>query len=186
MRRGMRTAWVGCLLLCSCQAQPQAESVVTKSQAEIQMTSSAFVQGGQLPRKYTCQGSKISPPLDWGVVPAGTKSLAITCEDPDAPHGTFSHWVFFNLPANLRSVPDAVPNGANLPDGSQQGQNDFGGLGYGAPCPPSGVHHYIFKLYALDQSAALDSRATRQDLLNAMEKHILGQGRITTTYGAAK
>ncbi len=180
LREGV--AWAGCLLLCSCHQQ-QTEPAANKSEPVIQMTSSAFVDGGILPQKYTCEGSKVSPPLQWGPAPPAAKSIAITCEDPDAPGGTFTHWVLFNLPAIARGLPEAVPTTAKLAGGAVQGQNDFGSAGYGAPCPPSGIHRYIFKVYALDQPLALSDHTTRQDLLNAIERHIVAQGEVTARYG---
>ena len=149
---------------------------------EIKITSSAFEDGGLIPAKYTCDGADISPPLRWDVVPEGTKSIALICDDPDAPMGTFVHWVIFGLPAETRELAENIPSDETLPNGAKQGTSDFGRIGYGGPCPPSGTHRYFFKIYALDTEVALAAGASKRELLGAMEGHILGQGQLIGKY----
>jgi Raf kinase inhibitor-like YbhB/YbcL family protein len=150
----------------------------------IEVTSSAFPAGQAIPRQYTGDGQNVSPPLQWGGPPDGTRSLALLCEDPDAPRGTFTHWVLFNLPAESRELSEGVPPQATLPNGTTQGSNGFGKIGYGGPAPPPGKpHRYVFKLFALDRSLGLHGGATRDELCKAMEGHILAEGQLTGTYG---
>lgn len=148
----------------------------------MQLTSSAFSQGDPIPTKYTCDGDDVSPPLAWGDPPQGTASFVLINDDPDAPVGTWVHWVLYNLPANARSMPEAVPSDAELPDGSRNGQNSWRRLGYGGPCPPGGTHRYFFKLYALDTVLDLASGANKEEVLKAMEGHILGQAELMGVY----
>jgi hypothetical protein len=153
----------------------------------ITVTSSAFQQGGSIPAKYTCDGSNISPPLKWTGSPAGTKSFALICDDPDAPAGTWVHWVLFNLRAPATELGEKMEPAGTLPGGATQGTNSFNKLGYGGPCPPPGKpHRYFFKLYALDADLPLKPGAAKRDLLHAMEKHILAQGQIVGTYQRKK
>ena len=147
-----------------------------------ELTSTAFAPGEPIPQEYTCDGEDISPPLQWSDPPQGTQSLALICDDPDAPVGTWVHWVLFNLPAQARSLPEAVPPDAELPDGSRHGQNGWRKLGYGGPCPPSGTHRYFFKLYALDTMLDLASGASKKQVLKAMEGHILAQAELMGVY----
>ena len=149
---------------------------------EIKITSSAFEDGGLIPSQYTCDGADISPPLQWDAVPEGTKSVALICDDPDAPIGTFVHWVLFNLPADTKELAEGIPKGTTLPNGAQQGTSDFGRIGYGGPCPPSGTHRYFFRIYALDTQLDLAPGARKPDLLNAMQGHILAQGQLMGKY----
>lgn len=149
----------------------------------MKLTSSAFASGQPIPVKYTGQGKDVSPPLEWSGAPAGTKSFAIISDDPDAPVGTWVHWVIYNIPANVTKLDENVPAKESLPDGTKQGVNDFGRIGYGGPMPPPGkAHRYFFKIYALDTTLNLKPRATKQDLLKAMEGHILAQGELMGTY----
>jgi hypothetical protein len=149
---------------------------------EIKITSSAFENNGLIPAKYTCDGKDISPPLKWDAVPEGTKSIALICDDPDAPMGTFVHWVLFSLPAKTAELAENVPHDKVLPNGARQGMTDFGRVGYGGPCPPSGTHRYFFKLYALDTELKLQAGADKSQLLKAMENHILAQGQLIGKY----
>jgi len=149
---------------------------------DIQMTSSAFAESGMIPPKYTCDGQDVSPPLKWESVPEGTRSIALICDDPDAPMGTFVHWVLYNVPADVRELPENVPAEATLSNGAKQGTSDFGTTGYGGPCPPGGTHRYFFKIYALDAPVELSAGATKAELLGAMEGHILAQGRLMGKY----
>ena len=153
------------------------------SKMTIQLASSAFLEGAPIPAKYTCDGQDISPPLKWRDVPQGTKTLALICDDPDAPVGTWVHWVLYGLPGSVVELPEGLPTTENLPNGAKQGLNDFKRIGYGGPCPPGkSPHRYFFKLYALDTELNLPAKAAKKDLLRAMEGHILGEGRLMGTY----
>jgi Raf kinase inhibitor-like YbhB/YbcL family protein len=147
-----------------------------------ELTSAAFAPGEMILRKYTCDGEDISPPLRWGDPPPDSKSLALISDDPDAPIGTWVHWVLYNLPAESRALPEAVPGDADLPDGSRNGRSSWGRLGYGGPCPPGGTHRYFFKLYALDAVLDLGAGAGKEQLLKAMEGHILAQTEVMGVY----
>jgi hypothetical protein len=146
----------------------------------MEITSTAFSEGGNIPRQYTCDGANISPPLAWKDVPAGAQSLALVVADPDAPSGTFYHWVIFNLPAGSTGLPEALPAAGTA--GAVQGTSSFRRPGYGGPCPPSGVHRYYFTLYALDTRLGLQARATASDLQAAMQGHVLAQARLMGRY----
>jgi Raf kinase inhibitor-like YbhB/YbcL family protein len=148
----------------------------------IAVESSAFSEGGTIPRQYTCDGKDISPPLSWKGVPEKTKSLALICDDPDAPSKTWVHWVLFNLPPQTKALPEGVPARESVSGGRTQGVNDFGKIGYGGPCPPSGTHRYFFKLYALDTELKLSSSATKADLERAMKGHIVAEGALMGKY----
>jgi hypothetical protein len=148
----------------------------------IRVESSAFSEGGAIPRQHTCDGRDSSPPLSWSGVPEAAKSLALICDDPDAPGKTWVHWVLYNLPAATRALPEGVPPGKTLSEGGAQGTNDFRKLGYGGPCPPGGTHRYLFKLFALDREVALSPGATKDELLRAMEGHVLAEGKLTGKY----
>ena len=148
----------------------------------IEITSAAFEHGGTIPKQYTCDGEDVSPPLQWGAVPEGTKSTAIISDDPDAPMGTWVHWVIFNIPPEVTELPENVPPDKVLPNRAVQGTNDFPRIGYGGPCPPSGAHRYFFKIYALDATLDLDSGATKAELESAMDGHILDEGELLGKY----
>jgi hypothetical protein len=148
----------------------------------IQLTSTAFTQGNPIPAVYTCTDRNISPPLAWSDPPAGTQSFALIMDDPDAPGGTWIHWVLFNLPAAARGLAENVPPGDRLPDGSLSGKNSWGRSGYGGPCPPSGTHRYFFKLYALDGLLGSSAGANAARLVKAMQGHILGTAELMGTY----
>jgi len=147
-----------------------------------QIKSTAFEHGGNIPKKYTCDGADVSPPLSWTSPPEATKSLALICDDPDAPMGTWVHWVLFGLPPDTRELPEGVSTQEVLPDGSKQGTTDFGRVGYGGPCPPSGTHRYYFKLYALNANPDLRPGLTKEELLKAIEKNILAQAELMGRY----
>lgn len=146
------------------------------------MTSSAFAAGAKIPAKYTCDGESLSPPLQWDASPSGTQSLALIVDDPDAPSGTFVHWVIYGLPPALRALPEGVSMDELPATGGLNGKNGAGSLGYTGPCPPGGVHHYFFRLYALD--VKLDSSAgwTKDQLVQAINGHVLGQAELMGTY----
>ncbi len=149
----------------------------------IEITSAAFGSEGAIPAKYTCDGADASPPLEWAGLPGGTKSLALICDDPDAPVGTWVHWVIYDIPPALSGLPEGVPPSEITPQGAKQGVNDFRRTGYGGPCPPpGGPHRYFFKLYALDIAPGLPPGASKADLLRVMEGHILGEGALMGRY----
>lgn len=148
----------------------------------MELKSSAFEAGGAIPAKYTCEGPDVSPPLSWSDVPTGTKILALIMDDPDAPMGTWVHWVAWNIPATARSLDEDIPKRDTLANGMKQGTTDFRRIGYGGPCPPSGTHRYFFKLYALDTTLNLPNSTTKKDLERAMQGHILKQAELMGTY----
>lgn len=149
-----------------------------------ELTSSAFKAGDPIPRRYTCEGEDLSPPLHWSVPPAETKSFVIIADDPDAPVGTWVHWVLFNVPLDLRGLAEGVPPKDHLPDGALQGLNDFKRVGYGGPCPPPGKpHRYYFRLYALDVTLNLKPRATKAQVLDACKGHVLAEARLMGRFG---
>jgi Raf kinase inhibitor-like YbhB/YbcL family protein len=169
---------------CNRQAGPVANTNINKPAAPaiITINSAAFQNGGSIPAKYTCDGQNVSPPLEWSGVPPAAKSLALVCEDPDAPGKTWIHWVVYDLPATISQLPEGITQGDTLNDGAKQGRNDFGKTGYGGPCPPSGTHRYFFKLYALDTPASLPPLATQAQLTKAMEGHVLAHGELMGRY----
>lgn len=149
----------------------------------MKLTSSAFAEGQRIPARFTCDGSDISPPLRWTGAPAGTKSLALICDDPDAPAGTWVHWLIYNLPADTSELPEQMPADAALPDGARQGLSDFMRPGYSGPCPPAGKpHRYFFRLSALDAVLAPLLRPTKDDLLKAMKGHVLSEASLMGLY----
>ena len=151
------------------------ETTFPDLEASMDLTSTAFAYGEPIPAKYSCKGENISPALMWTEPPAGTKSFALIMDDPDAPMGTWVHWVLFNLPPSARGLPEGVPSTPILPDGSVKGVTSARSHGYHGPCPPSGTHRYFFKLYALDTLLTLTSSADKKSLLAAMEGHVLAQ-----------
>jgi Raf kinase inhibitor-like YbhB/YbcL family protein len=148
----------------------------------MEIKSSAFKSGARIPAKHTCDGVDVSPPLAWKKLPAGTKNLALICDDPDAPMGTWVHWVIYDIPASSQGLQEKLPPLKELANGIKQGMNDFRAIGYGGPCPPSGEHRYFFKLYALDGPMGLKPGATKTQLLAAMKGHILGEAELMGKY----
>jgi len=177
-------------LIYSCQSKDeekvQINTTQEKKEKEVNMqfklTSPAFEEEGMIPKKYTCDAEDISPPLIWESVPEGTKSLAIICDDPDAPMGTWVHWVLYNLPPNTKELQENVSSTETLENGAKHGTNDFGDVGYRGPCPPGGTHRYFFKLYALDTVLNLEAGIKKADLLNAMEGHIIFETQLMGKY----
>lgn len=149
---------------------------------DLTIKSSAFHEGDMIPQKYSCDGADISPPVAWEGTPANAKSLALISDDPDAPMGTWVHWVIYNIPPSVKGLPENVPPTKTLENGAQQGTNDFRKIGYGGPCPPRGIHRYYFKLYALDKVLEGGPGMTKAQLLKAMEGHILAQGQLMGRY----
>ena len=163
----------------SAPSPTEASSEAMEPALPFELISTAFEQGEPIPVKYSCDGEDISPSLAWGDPPAGTQTLALIMDDPDAPGGTWDHWVVFNIPAELRELPDAVSAGEI---GATFGKNSWGRGDYGGPCPPGGTHHYFFKLYALDISLSLDGSANKSQVLAAMEGHVLAETELMGTY----
>ena len=148
----------------------------------MKIKSLAFQEGGKIPRKYTCDDKDASPPLFWEDIPEDTKSLALICDDPDAPMGTGVHWVIYDLDPAINELPENMPTSEILDNGSIQGKNDFRRIGYGGPCPPGGIHRYYFKLYALNIKLDLGPGLIKSELLRAMEGHILDECQLMGKY----
>ena len=173
-------ALCGCLMTASC-ADNKSGKEETMS---IQITSTAFADGQPIPTKYTCDGNDVSPPLQWTNVPANTKSFALIADDPDAPMGTWVHWVASDLPSGTNTLPEGVEKSQYFISGkAMQGLNDFRRLGYGGPCPPPGKpHRYFFKIYALDTVLNLKPGLTKKELLKVTNGHVLAEGQLMGTY----
>ena len=151
--------------------------------ATFQLNSPAFSSGSMIPAKYTCDGAEVSPALSWNDPPASTKTFALIVDDPDAPGGIWVHWVIYDIPANVRGLPEGVPKSIELQNGARQGWNDFRKIGYGGPCPPRGSNHrYSFRLYALDRYAQLPASGSKSDLEREMKGHILAQAELVGRY----
>ena len=191
----MRSLFVGALLLsnaiaCGSRQQSAHPPEISQSSASnpspqnagLKLTSSAFKEGEGIPRGYTCDGANVSPSLEWAGVPKSAKTMAIIADDPDAPAGTWVHWVLYNLPADGLGLIENTPQTETLRGGGVQGKNDFGKVGYGGPCPPSGTHRYFFKFYAIDSELPLQPGATKAEVEKAMEGHIVGQAQLMGTY----
>ena len=148
----------------------------------MKIISKAFEEGGLIPRKYAYDDLDVSPPLEWSEVPEGTKTFALICDDPDAPAGTWVHWVLYNLPGNMKTLPENVPHVGVLENGTTQGRNDFRKTGYDGPCPPAGIHRYYFKLYALDEKLEVGTGLSKKELLRYMEGHVLEEGALMGKY----
>lgn len=148
----------------------------------LNITSKAFQQGQIIPKEYTCDGEDKSPPLEWKNVPENAGSLALISDDPDAPSGTWVHWVAYNIPVSRNNFEEDVPAVEKLEDGTTQGENDFRKIGYGGPCPPGGTHRYFFRIYALDKELNLDPGLTKKELLNKIQGHILDHGELMGKY----
>jgi Raf kinase inhibitor-like YbhB/YbcL family protein len=162
---------------------PESSSRGGPTPVTLQLKSPDFAAGEKIPKQFTCEGADISPALAWNDPPSGTKSFALIVDDPDAPVGDWVHWVLYNLPPNLRSLPQNLPKTEQSADGSRQGLNDFKKIGYGGPCPPAGKpHRYFFRLYALDTKLNLNSTASKKELESAMQGHILAQGEYMGRY----
>ncbi len=148
----------------------------------MKITSSAFKEGGMIPSRYTCNGEDVSPDLAWTEPPDGTQSFALICDDPDAPMGTWVHWVVYNIPKTARGLAASISTDRTLPDGTLQGMNDFRRIGYGGPCPPGGTHRYFFKLYALDAEVKFKAGAAKSELLRALKGHVLAEAVLMGRY----
>lgn len=147
------------------------------------LSSDAFGPNDSIPERFTCDGTNLSPALSWSGAPQHTTSFALIVDDPDAPSGTFTHWVVYNIPSSTQQFAAGVSRTARLADGSAQGKNDFGDVGYGGPCPPPGnPHHYRFTIYALDAPLHPQAQVTRQRVLEAMRGHVLDQAQLIGLY----
>jgi len=168
------------ILISTCSSATQTQEAAMS----LQLTSDAFASGQSIPVKYSCKGKDISPALAWDEPPEGTQSFALIVDDPDAPIGTWVHWVLFNIPANTRGLQEDLPiTGKNVdPNAIYVGKNSSGNIGYNGPCPPSGTHRYFFKLYALDTTISLLPGATKEQVLKEMQGHILAQGELMGTF----
>lgn len=171
------------LLACGSQSSAINNDIGKGAAMGFALHTTQWKAGENIPVQFTCDGDNVSPPLQWDGAPAGTQSYSLVVEDPDAPGGTFIHWVLYDLPAGAKELPKDVSKQENLADGARQGRNSFGHIGYGGPCPPPGpAHRYYFRLYALDQKPALDAGAKRADLERAMRGHILAQTEFMGRY----
>ena len=150
----------------------------------MKLESSAFRDGQPIPQQYSRDGADTSPPLSWSGVPTGTRSLALICDDPDAPRGTWVHWVYYDLPPSVTSLPPGVRKAERPSSGGVQGRNDYKETGWGGPGPPKGhgVHHYNFRLSALDRELGLSPGATKAEVESAMQGHVLAEAKLTGTY----
>jgi Raf kinase inhibitor-like YbhB/YbcL family protein len=172
------------LALCTITAATLVFGAKGQSEASLQITSSAFAQGGAIPKRYTCDGADRSPPLSWSGVPIGTKSLVLIVDDPDAPdpaapRTTWVHWVLFNLPPESSGLEESI---TTLPAGTGKGLNDWKATGYRGPCPPIGRHRYLHKLFALDTDLKLEGAPTKAEVVRAMRGHVLAEAVLVGAY----
>lgn len=147
----------------------------------MKLVSDAFAGGASIPRRHTCDGADTSPPLSWRAAPEATRSFALVVEDPDAPSGTWVHWVLFDIPVSTTALPEGAAR-ESLPEGTREGVNGWGRRGYGGPCPPKGTHRYFFRLYALDLLLALDEGVTAEELIEAARYHVLARAELMGRY----
>lgn len=183
MRITLLIAVVIVALVCSCQSRNEtAAKAPGGKKMEIKVTSSAFTEGGMIPKKYTCDDEDASPPLAFDGLPGEAQSIALIMDDPDAPMKTFVHWVLYNLPKDTRELPENMSRDSKLPNGAEQGINSLRKTGYTGPCPPSGTHRYFFKVYALDKKLDLPPSEGKDKLLEAMDGHILAEGQLMGRY----
>jgi Raf kinase inhibitor-like YbhB/YbcL family protein len=171
------------LLVIFCEIGMQTGFSVKEGYAvELDIRSSAFGEGELIPEKYTCDGEDVSPPLSWTRPPKETKSIVLICDDPDAPMGTWVHWVLFGLSPDTLELAEGISHEREVLGGAKHGLNDFRKYGYGGPCPPGGTHRYFFKLYAVDTHINLNAGATKNEVLNAIKGHILAEGKLMGRY----
>jgi Raf kinase inhibitor-like YbhB/YbcL family protein len=172
-----------CVLVLACAAPSKSSTAAAPdSSSGMALASAAFAAGESIPTRYTLYGENLTPDLTWDKAPEGTRSFALTCRDPDAPGGTFVHWVLFNVPENARGLPEGLGRDPALPFGGTQGTNSFRRVGYDGPKPPMGTHRYYFDLYALDGMLELDRTATAGRLQVAMKGHVLAQASLMGKY----
>jgi len=176
------------LAVCAALISALAASAVImqpppQSAKQMQLTSAAFKNNESIPVQYTCEGKNISPPLAWTGAPTGTRSFVLIVDDPDAPHGVWTHWVAFDLPADTTGLAEDTPKSESITGNAKQGINDFKQIGYGGPCPPPGKpHRYFFKLYALDTTLDLKPGSSSKQVQAALGQHVLAQGQLIGTY----
>lgn len=151
----------------------------------MKLTSPAFTHQGMIPSVYTCEGQDISPPLEWSGTPTDTRSFALIMDDPDAPAGIWVHWIIFNIPSEEKSLQERFPLIRELLNGTRQGKNSWGKIGYGGPCPPRGIHRYIFRLLAMDRPLQEKSGITKEELLTVLDSHILAEDTLIGRYQRA-
>jgi len=172
-----------CVLVFGCAAPAKNNAAaVPDSSSGMALSSASFAAGETIPRRYTLYGENLTPDLNWDKAPEGAKSFALTVRDPDAPGGSFVHWVVFNIPENVRALPEGIGRDPTLPLGGTQGTNSFRQVGWDGPKPPNGTHRYYFDLYALDGMLSLDQTATAGRLQEAMKGHVLAHASLMGTY----
>lgn len=190
MKIVIRQMIAGIFLLISLHVDPSSlfavENPETPHTHTLKVWSKAFDYGDKIPSRFTCDGEDISPDLAWSGAPGGTQSYAVIADDPDAPNGMWVHWVIYNIPLPVTNLPPALPRKEMLANGELQGQTDFGRVGYGGPCPPSGTHRYFFKVYALDSMLDFKPGASKAEIELAMEGHVLAQGELMGKYQRKK
>jgi Raf kinase inhibitor-like YbhB/YbcL family protein len=170
----------------SAQNQPSSNRIEKDGRAVpmIQLSTNSFTPGGTIPKKFTCSGADVSPELSWATPPPGAKSVALIVDDPDAPAGTWNHWLLYNLPPSVHELPENQSHTTELANGALQGKNDFGNVGYNGPCPPPGKpHRYFFRLYALDTKLDLKAGADRRTLDHTIKGHVIGEGELMGSFG---
>jgi len=180
----VKTALLAAFGLMIAIAPASTDDKIGKPRVEIlTVTSKTVTDGKPVPTNHTGDGKDASPALSWSKVPATAKSIAITCEDPDAPGGTWFHWILFNLPPGTTSLKEGLEKKPTLPDGSGQGTNDFGKVGYNGPAPPKGAeHHYHYKIFALDNKLNLKPGCDKKQFYEALSGHVVGRGKLTGLY----
>lgn len=175
-----KASWIVCGILTLSSALPACP---VAQAAGIAVKSSDIQEGAVIDKKYTADGADLSPNLSWSGIPDKTKSIAISCTDPDAPKGTWWHWTIFNIKPEVKQLGAAIEKSGSLSNGALQGKNDFGKTGYNGPDPPGGKrHHYNFKVFALDSVPALKAGCSKQEFSRALEGHVLAEGQLTGTY----
>lgn len=175
------SGWIG-LIAVLCLFLPGSANAQA-GKMSFQISSSSFESGGMIPKKFTCDAADVSPELSWNGAPQGTKSFALIADDPDAPAGTWTHWVIYDLPPNLTNLAENTPKTDELPDGAAQGRNSFKKIGYNGPCPPPGkAHRYFFRLFALDQKLEIKPGASKEEVEHAVQGHILAEAEVVGKY----
>ena len=172
------------LILVSCVIRIHVEAIGKEGYAmKLDIKSTAFGEGNSIPKQYTCDGADISPQLSWSQPPEGTGIMVLICDDPDAPMGTWVHWVLYGLSPDTLEISENIPDDKEVLGGAKHGVNDFHKYGYGGPCPPGGTHRYFFKLYAVDTEVVdLDPGATKDEVLVAIKGHVLAEGQLMGRY----
>ena len=180
----MRTLIFSALALSVILTSASVSFAKGKKEAKLEIASTSFKPGGEIPKKYTADGEDVSPQIVISALPAGTQSLTLSCEDPDAPVGTWFHWLIWDISPSTTELKEGVATKEELSDGSKQGQNDFKKTGYNGPSPPKGpAHHYHFKVFALDKKLDLRANSDKTDFYKAIEGHVLGTGEVMGIYG---